>query len=529
MLTLPRIRIPHISDRLNLLMVCQMVLLLVLSLTVLLYFSRETLKDEARNHAEQTLLGTEQHIDNMLMTVEQTAYNNYQDIVWHLDQPDRMFTYCRKIVETYPYIVGCAIALKPNYYPGRELFMAYVHRSGNEQGNATLVTAETFGHRPYTEQVWYTLPMSTRQACWTDPLPEDEDEGVTLSFCLPIIVGNAIPELRSPTRLSERYDDCVGVIVVDLPVDLLSQIVHSVKPSPNSYSVLLSSNGSYIVHPDTEKLTKMKTVFELADSDKDASVRKAAEAVLSGETGCKSFRMNQKDWCVFYKPFRHVAGGTTAGAGPLEWSAGVVFLKDDILGSYNFLVWVELAIAILGVLLFFLICRMLLRRQLKPLRLLTRSAQRIAEGHYDETVPSAQSDDEIGQLQDCFRRMQQSLRAKSTELEELTSMLKRRGEALQKAYGNAQGSDRMKTAFLHHMTTKMTLPTDLIERSVMKLCNNCQDITPQEAEAEVSIIKTQSEIVLDVIEQMIEALQNETEEAEDTEKELKAGKEVHHE
>jgi methyl-accepting chemotaxis protein/sigma-B regulation protein RsbU (phosphoserine phosphatase) len=205
MLTLPRIRIPHISDRLNLLMVCQMVLLLVLSLTVLLYFSRETLKEEARNHAEQTLLGTEQHIDNMLMTVEQTAYNNYQDIVWHLDQPDRMFTYCRKIVETYPYIVGCAIALKPNYYPGRELFMAYVHRSGNEQGNATLVTAETFGHLPYTEQVWYTLPMSTRQACWTDPLPEDEDEGVTLSFCLPIIVGNAIPELRSPTRSLSSY------------------------------------------------------------------------------------------------------------------------------------------------------------------------------------------------------------------------------------------------------------------------------------------------------------------------------------
>ena len=508
------------------LMVCQMVLLLFLSLAVLLYFSRQTLKDEARNDAEQTLMGTEQHIDNILMTVEQTAYNNYQDIRWHLDQPDRMFTYCRKIVETYPYIVGCAIAFKPNYYPGRELFMAYVHRSGNEQGNASMVSAGKFGNRPYTEQLWYTLPMSTGRACWTDPLPEEEDEGVTLSFCLPILVGHAIPELCSPTRsLSQRDSECVGVLVVDLPVSLLSQIVHSVKPSPNSYSVLLSSNGSYIVHPDAEKLSKMKTVFELADRNADPSIREAAKAMIAGETGFMSFRMNQKNWYVFYKPFQHTVS-IDQPMDQLGWSAGVVYLKDDILGSYNFLVWVELAIAILSVLLFFLLCRMLIRRQLKPLHTLTRSAQRIAEGHYDETVPSAQCDDEIGQLQDCFQRMQQSLRGKSSELEQLTSMLKVRGEELRKAYGNAQGSDRMKTTFLHYMTTQMTVPADLIERSVMKLSNNYQNITPEEAEAEVSVIKKQSETVLNVLEHMIEALQIE---AEESEKELKAGKEADHE
>ena len=103
--------------------VCQMVLLLVLSLAVMLYFSPQALKDEARNNAEQTLEGTVQHIDNILMTVEQTTYNIYQDVQWHLDQPDRMETYCREIIETYPYIVGCAIAFKPHYYAGRDLFM----------------------------------------------------------------------------------------------------------------------------------------------------------------------------------------------------------------------------------------------------------------------------------------------------------------------------------------------------------------------------------------------------------------------
>jgi hypothetical protein len=108
----------------------------------------------------------------------------------------------------------------------------------------------------------------------------------------------------------------------------------------------------------------------------------------------------------------------------------------------------------------------------------------------------------------------------------MTSMLKIRGEELHKAYGNAQGSDRMKTTFLHYMTTQMTVPADLIERSVMKLCNNYQDITQQEADYETGVIKEQSDIVLDLLDHMVEALEIEAEEAE---KGVKAEKEVGHE
>lgn len=510
MMKLPKLTIPHISLRLNLMVVCQMVLLLVLSLAVMLYFSRQALKDEARNNAEQTLEGTVQHIDNILMTVEQTTYNIYQDVQWHLDQPDRMETYCREIVETYPYIVGCAIAFKPHYYAGRDLFMAYVHRDGYKEGNSTLMTSDHFGQRPYTEQVWYTLPMKTGHACWTDPLPEEENEGVTLSFCLPII---------------DRNKDCVGIVAVDLPISLLSQIIHAAKPSPNSYSVMLSSNGSYIVHPDNEKLSKMKTAIEFADKYGDSSTHEAVEAMISGQSGNKTFRIDNKDWRVFYKPFRH----TSTLSVPMEesgWSAGVVYLEDDILGAHNILIYLILAISIFSMLVFFLLCRMLIRHQLKPLHMLTRSAQRIAEGHYDETVPNAQRDDEIGQLQDHFQLMQQALAAKSAELEQMTSMLKIRGEELRKAYGNAQGSDRMKTTFLHYMTTQMTVPADLIERSVMKLCNNYQDITQQEADYETGVIKEQSDIVLDLLDHMVEALEIEAEEAG---KGVKAGKEGGHE
>ena len=90
------------------------------------------LKEEAKNNAEQTLEATVLNIDNVMMSVEQTTFNVYQDLQGHLDQPDRMFTYSRKVVETNPYIVGCAIVFKPDYYPDHHLYMAYLHRKGSE-------------------------------------------------------------------------------------------------------------------------------------------------------------------------------------------------------------------------------------------------------------------------------------------------------------------------------------------------------------------------------------------------------------
>lgn len=511
---LSKITLLRTSIRLNLMVVCEVVLLLLLSLTVMLYFSRQGLKEEVFKDAEETLEGTVQHMDNILMSVEQTAYNVYQELQEHLNEPDRMQTYCREIIENNPYVTGCAIAFRPYYYKDKELFISYVHQKVTEDGSSTLVTSDKFGNRPYTQQEWYTAPMNTGHACWTDPLAEEEDEGVTLSLCLPIYAKHTKAETRSK-------QDILGVLAVDVPISLLSQIILSMKPQPHSYSVLLGHNGTYIVHPDAEKLAGQKTVDDLKTNGTDVSAHEAAKAMLAGESGYKSFRKDGEDWYVFYKPFQRSWSTKAAELGakefgiPMEklgWSAGLVYLEDDIVGEYNFLVYLVLAITIAGVLVFYFLCRIVIRRQMRPLRMLTKSAQRIIEGHYHEEVPYSQREDEIGQLQNRFLQMQQSLAGKSDELEQLTATLTKRSKELQKVYGQAKGSDRMKTTFLHYMTNQMTVPSDLIEHSVTKLSNNYETITPAEAEYEVGVIKKQSEIILDLLDHMLEALEIEKEE-----------------
>jgi methyl-accepting chemotaxis protein/sigma-B regulation protein RsbU (phosphoserine phosphatase) len=448
-------------------------------------------------NAEQTLEVTVQNIDNILLSVEQSAGNVYWEMIAHLDKPDIMQTYSRRLVECNPYIVGCAIVFKPYYYPDRELFMAYIHRKGHStttNAASELVQQDTFTDRPYTEQVWYTEPMTLGHACWTDPLKNNdtEDEALT-TFCLPIL---------------DRNGKSVGVLAVDVAIELLSQIVLAAKPSPNGYSTLLGRNGSYIVHPDVEKLRK-QNVFNQFAKDSDPSMRKVVKSMVGGESGQAPFIMDGNEWYVVYKPFtRHeVVGRTTDHLG---WSVGVVYPKDDIFGDYNRLLYLVIGIAFVGLLLSIILSSLFTHRKLFPLNMLTKAAQKISQGDYSRTIPDTERYDEIGLLQKDFQQLQQSLATRMAELEQMNAQLKERSEELQQANRKAQEADRMKTAFLHQMTYQMLEPAESLKNHVATLCDNYQTISPEEASQEVKVIHQQGKTIVELLRHMIDSADQET-------------------
>ena len=487
--------------KLNMMVICQTVLLLAVTLGVMLYFSRQVLKEEAIHDAEDTLAGTVQQIDNVLQSIEQTTENIYQDLAGHLDEPERMETYCRQVVECNPYVVGCAIVFQPYFYKDCELFMAYIHREGDN-----LVSSDNFGPKPYTEQIWYTKPMAAQRAGWTDPFDDENIKGGSLTtFCLPIFAS---------TKNNER-SRCVGVLAVDLSTSLLSHIVLSAQSSPNSYSVLLGGNGRYMIHPDTKKMSQ-KTVFSVIDEEAEPTVKEAGEAMMAGETGYKAFEMDGKDWYVFYKPFAH-HHFSDIPIEPMKWSVGEVCPKSDIFGTYNKLLYIVVGIGILGLLVFLLLCHVFIKRQLQPLRQLRLAAQRIADGNYSEPMPRTDRNDEIGELQERFRKMQQSVVAYINKEEQLKASLQNQGQILQKTSGQAIENDKVKTAFLHYISNQMIVPGDLIDKSVTKICNNYPDISLEEIEQEMNTIKKQSSTILNLLGHIIQTIQ------------IESGKEARHE
>ena len=496
-----------LSLRLSLMMVFAIALLLIAALSVMFLFARETLRNEAMHDAEHTLESTSLHIDNILLSIEQTAGNFYYDLMRHVNEPDRMEDYCRELVLSNRYIVGCAIAFKPYYFPARAKFMAYVRRKV-EGGNwlvdnyDTLETLDMFMGQPYTIQSWYTKPMETNRACWMEPIVDGNPNNALISFCLPIY------DFRERSFVDRENLKPVGVLGVDVPLARLSDFILRAKPSANGYSVLLGSDGKFIVHPDPKKLLN-ETVFTQVKDGADPSLLETAKAMVAGEEGFLPFKKNGEQWYVIFKPFlRSEAPGRITGH--LGWSVGVAYPDSDIFNEYNRLLYDLIAITVIGLLIFFVICRLFTHRQLLPLTLLTDSAKRITDGHFDETVPDTKREDEIGQLQVHFQRMQQALAAHIGEEEQLSTQLKERGEELQKANSQAQEAAKMKTSFLHYMTNQMVAPADAIDKSVTTICDHFDDINEKEVARQASIIQSHSDEIIRVLDHMLHTAESET-------------------
>ncbi len=458
---LPEIIKKTLSARISLMVVGAMTVLLMASTAVIFYYSRKAVKNEAVQKATLSLESAVQNIDNILLSVEQATGNTYFSMMTHLNSPDEVLTYSRKLVENNPYIGGCTIAFKENFYKDRRLYMAYIHRNdsaGVAYAGTQAVEDDNFGNNPYTAQRWYTEAMENGKPIWLNPLADENVSGEEpiITFSLPIPGTDGKP---------------IGVIAADVSLSLLSKIAKQAKPSPHSYCTLLDKDGEFIVHPTAQQPTQQSAL----DMSGDASFKEAINMMITGETGYKSFKVNGTDYLVFYKPFERTAvPGRSVEA--LKWSFGIIFPEDDIFGDYNNILYYVLAIVLLGLLLTFVLSSALIHWQLTPLRMLTEQAEHIARVNYEEPVPDSGREDEVGRLQDNFSHMQKSLVANIWELEQLTDTLHERSVGLRKAYNQAKKADRLKTAFLHNMTNQMLAPAEAIERDVNTLCDFSQKI-----------------------------------------------------
>ena len=469
------------SIKLNWLVALEIVALLIMSLGGLFYFTRKALVEEAKMDAELRLEGTVQHIDNILLSIEQSTGNVYHALLEHLDQPDRMQTYCRKLVECNPNIDGCAIAFKPDYCPDRGQLFNFAYRK--KYNSPELITTNESFNYPYTQKRWYSETIEKCRPSWIDPGENhDYDFEPVITYSLPII---------------DHSGECVGVIAAGLSINLLSQIVLETKPSPNSYSILLGHDGSYFIHPNREKLAG-QTVFKQPEVAESPTALEAAKAMVEGGTGNMSFEMNDFTWYLFYKPFVRTQTPSRA-MGAMNWSIATVYPKEDIFGEYNHLIIHVLGIVAIALLVFYMLCKRAIRKQVKPLAYLTESAERIAEGHYDESIPNVKRDDEIGEFYKHFQTMQQALAADIAKQEEQGVILQKRHEELQKIHQQIQDDEQVKTTFLHNVTNRMIAPAASIEDSVKTLCDHYDDITLTEANEERDNIKQQSETILELL------------------------------
>jgi predicted small secreted protein len=109
-----------------------LIAIFVVSLGILFMRSRQLVREEAMERAEQELDNVVMRVNGMMNEVE-TATMTAR---WHLTddnlQPDSLLNFAHRIVAMNPNFDGCSISTEPNYFPqiGR-YFSVYAYHMGD--------------------------------------------------------------------------------------------------------------------------------------------------------------------------------------------------------------------------------------------------------------------------------------------------------------------------------------------------------------------------------------------------------------
>ena len=395
-----------LSVRVSLWVVFFAAIIFNVALGFLFYQARDAVRQEAVSRATQILDKTSQRVEGILNRVEVASNMTKWLVERHPDKADSMFVYSRGMLQNNPDFYNCSIAFEPYHFKDKgRYFSAYSLHVGD-----TLRTIQGGSDNyQYFFADWYLMPTLLDRPCWTEPsmdldVPTNTYEMVT-SYC---------------QAIKDKQGSVIGVINTSLSITWLSQTISSVKPYPNSYSIMTGRGGTYFVHPDTTKITRRTIFTEMMDyenfneydnpHDKDTALIALGHAMQRGEEGVRQMDIDGRHCYVFYKPL-----------GQTGCSMAIVCPESDIFSGFDRLRRTVMAIVSVGLLLMLYFFIRIITRELKPLHRLAKEAETIASGKLDAELPDLQRVDEIGQLSHSFAGMQQSLVKYIDELKETTA------------------------------------------------------------------------------------------------------------
>ena len=100
--------------------------------------------------------------------------------------------------------------------------------------------------------------------------------------------------------------------------------------------------------------------------------------------------------------------------------------------------------------------------------------------------------------------------SKVNQQKQLTETLEQHRETLRATYEQVQEDNRVKDDFLKNLTSQIITPTEIIDKSIITLSNDYENISLQDARHEVDTIKQQSETILGLLDQMLRSSKKKT-------------------
>lgn len=341
--------------------------------------------------------------------VEISADNIIDELCWHLATPELVLSTMEYELNVNRHIYGCGLGFVEDFYPSVGRWYEPYALNDGDRITLKIIGSET---HDYFQAEWYTKGMASPKGSWSNPyLDEDGGETVLCTFSRPVVM--------------EPEKEIAGVFGADLSINgLASLIQESIRkeneesifyvpaqddPEQRIYCFIIGPDGDYIAHPDPNRILKANFYDYATGQDADR-YRKLGDAMRAGESGDLSVVVDGIRSDVYYAPLLHSG-----------WSMGIVVPTERLLTPAIAYGAIIIFLILLGVLLVFLTCRRTIKKASTPLIQLAESAQEIATGKFDTSLPTIKNKDELRLLRDSFDYMQSSLARYVDELKETTA------------------------------------------------------------------------------------------------------------
>ena len=429
-----KIRLHHLSTRIAIVILLLAVPLFIMTIGVLFLEARQVIRHKAVGRAKSALNASMQRLDRNLIAVK-TATDAYSWVLEEQLQPDSLLSISHKVVALNPHIDGCSVSAEPYLFPniGRH-YSVYTVR---EADSVETVVEEEY---EYFQKTWYKLPHDLNAPCWE--IYFDEADSLELT------IDGMLASYGKPLRNKDQ--EIVGIISTDLSLLKLTKIINQERPYPNSYFMMLDSDGRYVVHPDSTRLFT-KTIFDDANPFSQQDLIALGHEMTAGKEGGMPIYIDGNGYLVCYKP----VPGT-------DWSLAIVCPDNDILKNYYMLTNILIPLLVIGLLIIVLLCHRTVSQAFSSIRQLLVKTRMIAEGNLEVYIKHSKRIDDVGRLQNSFAAMLQALQFHIGIVRYITEKLQQRNKELEKATKLAQEANRQKTVFIQNVSHQIRTPLNIV-------------------------------------------------------------------
>lgn len=330
------------------------------------YYSQKGLREEAALRAQREMERTEAKILNVVDQTESVLRNSVWIARWCLNNPDSLYSVCRRIVKHNPVIMGSTVALVPGYSKTHPLFSPYMYeKADGTLGRANLATPEY----NYPSHEWFVKPLELGDGYWSEPYKDTGGGEILMTtYSLPV---------------RDHSGRIAAIITADISLAWLGELLDDQNIYPGATSIILSRNGEVMVCPADSSITD-RNIFDVVKdmpANDTAGFMRLNRSMLSGETGSMRIPVNKAKSVVYYDPVERTG-----------WSMSIIIPESEIFGSLRRTSAMVLLMQLIGLVMLIIIMHTLFGSQKKARELQFKEQQmegelNIARGIQMSMVP----------------------------------------------------------------------------------------------------------------------------------------------